>query len=182
MNGTTPTTALHLRSSTSQAIEAHHATQHHCGYTPAALRAPRHDQRGQPTMHVQRMLGDGLTPQGVRLAAATLHQLAMDTTGPLAEPPLGARAATPAGQEWIPRTVVPAPADGTPSSTTRSRGDSRHPARVWVWTPDRRAAQTWRDELRFAARVTPNTEVSEHHGDHQGGGRSPPALVGPARG
>ena len=104
MNGTTPTRALHPRHSASGAIVAHHATQHHRGYIPAVLRPLAHDQRGQPATHVQRMRGDGLTPQGVRLTAATLHQLAMDTAGgPTAEPPLRARAATPAGQEWIPR-------------------------------------------------------------------------------
>lgn len=49
-------------------------------YARAVLRALARTQQGQPTVQVERVLRQALTPLGVRLPAATLHQLAADIT------------------------------------------------------------------------------------------------------
>jgi hypothetical protein len=184
MNATTPTTALHPRRNASRAILAHHATLRHRGYTPAVLRALAHDQQGPPTTHVQRMQRDCPPPRSGRLTAATLHELAMDITD---GPPAGSPRAL-----AMPPLRASCCATGWPGADpahcccprTGRRGyvldhaqpwDARHPARVLMWTPDLRAGQTGRDQLRFRAGVTRSTEVSEPNGDHQGRARSPPA-------
>jgi hypothetical protein len=186
MTATTPTTGLHPRPSASRAILAHQATLRHPGSTPAVLRALAHDQQRPPTTHVQRMLRDGPPPRGVRLTAATLHELAMDVTGgppagsprALAIPPLRASCCATGwpGAEpahcCCPRTGR----CGHVLDHTQPR-DARHPAKVLMWTADLRARQTGRDQLRFRAGVTCSTEVSEPNSNHQGRARSPPAPV-----
>ena len=49
-------------------------------YARAVLRGLARTQQGQPTVQVQRVLREALTPLGVRLPAVTLHQLAADIT------------------------------------------------------------------------------------------------------
>ncbi len=49
-------------------------------YARAVLRSLARTQQGRPTVQVQRVLREALTPIGVRLPAATLHQLAADIT------------------------------------------------------------------------------------------------------
>jgi hypothetical protein len=44
----------------------------------AVLRVLARSQRGRPTAQVQRMLRDSLSPLGVRLSPAALHELAAD--------------------------------------------------------------------------------------------------------
>ena len=48
------------------------------GYAAAVLRALARHQRGRTTAQIQRMLRDSLTPLGLRLSPAALHQLATD--------------------------------------------------------------------------------------------------------
>lgn len=79
MNATAQTTALHTGHGVPPTIVARQVKQHHCGYTPAVLRAVAHRQPRRPTTQVQRMLRDCLTPLGVRLTAATLHELAVNS-------------------------------------------------------------------------------------------------------
>jgi hypothetical protein len=47
-------------------------------YARAVVRALARTQQGRPTVQVQRVLRESLTPLGVRLPNATLHQLAAD--------------------------------------------------------------------------------------------------------
>ena len=46
------------------------------GYAGAVLRALARTHRGRPVAVVQRILGEALTPLGVRLSGAELHELA----------------------------------------------------------------------------------------------------------
>jgi len=48
------------------------------GYARAVLQALARPQHGRPTAQVQRVLRESLTPLGVRLSTARLHQLATD--------------------------------------------------------------------------------------------------------
>ena len=48
------------------------------GYAAAVLRALARHQRGRTTAQIQRTLRDSLTPLGLRLSPAALHQLATD--------------------------------------------------------------------------------------------------------
>ena len=48
------------------------------GYAGAVLRALARTHRGRPAAGVQRVLKDALTPLGVRLSTAALHELAVD--------------------------------------------------------------------------------------------------------
>jgi len=48
------------------------------GYARAVLQALARTQHGRPTTQVQRVLRESLTPLGVRLSTARLHQLATD--------------------------------------------------------------------------------------------------------
>jgi hypothetical protein len=50
------------------------------GYAGAVLRALARTHRGRPVAVVQRVLGEALTPLGVRLSAAELHDLAAGIT------------------------------------------------------------------------------------------------------
>jgi hypothetical protein len=48
------------------------------GYAAAVLRALARNQRGRTTAQIRRALRDSLTPLGLRLSPAALHQLATD--------------------------------------------------------------------------------------------------------
>ena len=48
------------------------------GYAAAVLRALARNQRGRTSAQIQRTLRDSLTPLGLRLSPAALHQLATD--------------------------------------------------------------------------------------------------------
>jgi len=48
------------------------------GYARAVLQALARTQHGRPTTQIQRVLRESLTPLGVRLSTARLHQLATD--------------------------------------------------------------------------------------------------------
>ncbi len=48
------------------------------GYARAVLQALARTQHGRPTTQVQRVLRESLTPLGVRLSTARVHQLATD--------------------------------------------------------------------------------------------------------
>ena len=48
------------------------------GYAAAVLRALARHQRGRTTAQIRRTQRDSLTPLGLRLSPATLHQLATD--------------------------------------------------------------------------------------------------------
>lgn len=50
------------------------------GYAHRVLAALARTQQGRPSAQVQRVLGDSLTPLGIRLPAAALHRLAADIT------------------------------------------------------------------------------------------------------
>lgn len=50
------------------------------GYAHRVLAALARTQQGRPSAQVRRVLGDSLTPLGIRLPAATLHRLAADIT------------------------------------------------------------------------------------------------------
>ncbi len=50
------------------------------GYARAVLQALARTQHGRPTTQIQRVLRESLTPLGVRLSTARLHQLATDIT------------------------------------------------------------------------------------------------------
>jgi hypothetical protein len=50
------------------------------GHAQAVLRALARSQRGRPTAQVQRVLRESLSPLGVRLSPAALHELAADIT------------------------------------------------------------------------------------------------------
>jgi len=50
------------------------------GYARAVLQALARTQHGRPTTQVQRVLRESLTPLGVRLSTARVHQLATDIT------------------------------------------------------------------------------------------------------
>jgi hypothetical protein len=47
-------------------------------YAGAVLRSLARSQQGRPTAHIQHLLRNSLTPLGVRLPSAKLHQLATD--------------------------------------------------------------------------------------------------------
>jgi hypothetical protein len=80
MSTTTQMTALRPGGGAPRAIVARPVHQQRRGYTRVVLRALACNQQGRPTVQVQRMLWDCLTPLGVRLSTATLHTLAVDIT------------------------------------------------------------------------------------------------------
>ena len=57
---------------------ARQITDQRRGYARAVLQALARTQHGRPTAQVQRVLRESLTPLGVRLSTARLHQLATD--------------------------------------------------------------------------------------------------------
>jgi hypothetical protein len=80
MSTTTPMTALCPGRGAPRAIVARPVHQQRRGYTRVVFRALARNQQGRPTVRVQRMLRNCLTPLGVRLSTATLHTLAVDIT------------------------------------------------------------------------------------------------------
>jgi hypothetical protein len=61
-----------------QAAIARQVKDQRSRYTSAVLRSLARSQQGRPTAHIQHLLRSSLTPLGVRLSSATLHQLATD--------------------------------------------------------------------------------------------------------
>lgn len=186
MTATTPTTAPHPRRNASRAILAHHATPRHRGYTPAVLRALAHDQQRPPTTHVQRMQRDCPPPRGGAPDRRNTAELVMDITGgppagsprALTMPPLRASCCATGWPGMDPAHCCCPRTDRCGHVLDHAQPwNARHPTRVLMWTPDLRARQTRRDQLRFRAGVTRSTEVSKPNGDHQGRARSPPAPV-----
>ena len=57
---------------------ARQVAQHRHGYAAAVLRALARHQQGRTTAQIQHTLRDSLTPLGLRLSPAALHQLATD--------------------------------------------------------------------------------------------------------
>ena len=82
MGPTTTGTAVHLgvdarrRRSRSGGVSRQIAQQRR-GYAGAVLRALARTHRGRPVAVVRRVLGEALTPLGVRLSGAELHDLAV---------------------------------------------------------------------------------------------------------
>src|SRR5215210_1225524 len=69
---------------TTRAATARQVALQRRGYAAAVLRALARNQRGRTTVQIQRTLRDSLTPLGLRLSPAALHQLA--TTSPRGAP------------------------------------------------------------------------------------------------
>jgi|tagenome__1003787_1003787.scaffolds.fasta_scaffold20197233_1 hypothetical protein len=63
---------------TTRAAAARQVALQRRGYAAAVLRALARSQRGRTTAQIRRTLRDSLTPLGVRLSPAALHQLATD--------------------------------------------------------------------------------------------------------
>jgi hypothetical protein len=70
------TTVLHPGRPAARAIAACQVHAHRRSYTRVVLRALARSQQGRPTAQVQRMLRNCFTTRGVRVTAATLHELA----------------------------------------------------------------------------------------------------------
>lgn len=145
MNATAQTTALHTGHGVPPTIVARQVKQHHRGYTPAVLRAVAHRQQGRPTTQVQRVLRDCLTPLGVRLTAATLHELAVDSTVgcPVEVPrasavPLVRMSGYETGWVGVDRAHCCCRTDGCGQVFDDAQlWDAHRPARVCMWTPAR---------------------------------------------
>jgi hypothetical protein len=60
------------------AAAAHQVARQRRGYAAAVVRALARHQRGRTTAQIRRTLRDSLTPLGLRLSPAALHQLATD--------------------------------------------------------------------------------------------------------
>src|SRR5215213_10026432 len=63
---------------TTRAAAARQVALQRRGYAAAVLRALARNQRGRTTAQIQRTLRDSLTPLGLRVSPAALHQLATD--------------------------------------------------------------------------------------------------------
>ena len=63
---------------TTRAAAARQVALQRRGYAAAVLRALARNQRGRTTAQIQHTLRDSLTPLGLRLTPAALHQLAAD--------------------------------------------------------------------------------------------------------
>ena len=63
---------------TTRAAAARQVALQRRGYAAAVLRALARNQRGRTTPQIQHTLRDSLTPLGLRLSPAALHQLATD--------------------------------------------------------------------------------------------------------
>lgn len=63
---------------TTRAAAARQVALQRRGYAAAVLRALARNQRGRTTAQIQHTLRDSLTPLGLRLSPAALHQLATD--------------------------------------------------------------------------------------------------------
>ncbi len=79
-NPGSPTAPLRPRTPSPHRSVAAQIKQQRRSYARAVLRSLARTQHGQPTVQVHRVLRQALTPLGVRLPAATLHQLAADIT------------------------------------------------------------------------------------------------------
>jgi hypothetical protein len=66
------------RPNASRASVARQVNSQRSRYAGAVLRSLARSQQGRPTAHIQRLLRNSLTPLGVRLPSAKLHQLATD--------------------------------------------------------------------------------------------------------
>jgi hypothetical protein len=66
------------RPNASRASVARQVNSQRSRYAGAVLRSLARSQQGRPTAHIQRLLRNSLTPLGVRLSSANLHQLATD--------------------------------------------------------------------------------------------------------
>jgi hypothetical protein len=66
------------RPNASRASVARQVNRQRGRYAGAVLRSLARSQQGRPTAHIQRLLRNSLTPLGVRLSSAKLHQLATD--------------------------------------------------------------------------------------------------------
>ena len=67
-----------VRPNPSRATIARQVNKQRSRYASAVLRSLARSQQGQPTAHIQNLLRNSLTPLGVRLSSAKLHQLATD--------------------------------------------------------------------------------------------------------
>jgi hypothetical protein len=63
---------------TTRAAAARQVALQRRGYAAAVLRALARNQRGRTTAQIQHTLRESLTPLGLRLSPAALHQLAAD--------------------------------------------------------------------------------------------------------
>ncbi len=212
MNATAQTTAETTVLHTGQvprAILARQLTQQHRGYTQAVLRALAHSQQGRPTTQVQPMPRHRLTPLGARLTAATLHELAVDST--VGRPVEVSRASAVAllrmsccdtGWVGVDRAHCCLRVGGCDHVFDAQRWDAHRPARVcvgpapWGWckpktgsgcghwtdcaaNPGVRAGQTRGGGLCFGVGVRRSAEVRGPNGDRQSRGRSPPFHLVP---
>jgi hypothetical protein len=66
------------RPNASRASVARQVNHQRSRYAGAVLRSLARSQQGRPTAHIQHLLRNSLTPLGVRLSSAKLHQLATD--------------------------------------------------------------------------------------------------------
>ena len=66
------------RPNASRARVARQVNSQRSRYAGAVLRSLARSQQGRPTAHIQHLLRNSLTPLGVRLSSAKLHQLATD--------------------------------------------------------------------------------------------------------
>ncbi len=66
------------RAATTRTSVARQIKDQRRGYARAVLQALARTQHGRPTTQIQRVLRESLTPLGVRLSTARLHQLATD--------------------------------------------------------------------------------------------------------
>ena len=66
------------RPNASRASVARQVNRQRGRYAGAVLRSLARSQQGRPTAPIQRLLRNSLTPLGVRLSSAKLHQLATD--------------------------------------------------------------------------------------------------------
>ena len=69
---------VRVRPNPSPATIARQVNNQRSRYAGAVLRSLARSQQGQPTAHIQHLLRNSLTPLGVRLPSAKLHQLATD--------------------------------------------------------------------------------------------------------
>ena len=72
------------RPNASRARVARQVNSQRSRYAGAVLRSLARSQQGLPTAHIQHLLRNSLTPLGVRLSSAKLHQLSPATVmGPV---------------------------------------------------------------------------------------------------
>ena len=69
---------VHGRTATSRTSYADQVNRQRRRYAGAVLGSLARSQQGRPAAHLQQLLRNSLTPLGVRLSPAKLHQLATD--------------------------------------------------------------------------------------------------------